>query len=463
MSGSPCSRNGRDGRLRRRSRRTSSRGSSAPGRRTDRISLRSRSTDSGRSRIPASNGKASGHRARSNLGLEARQAFRQRLDSQIGLGARQARAGDLEHQASVGRVAHLERGVIQNSKHACQAIGIVKRLGLFIEHCQLIGAVLEKLRSSARDAHHIDIAHVRHQVARQLQEIIALVYLRADKPEQRHHITLRNRMRKVGQDASCHLAQKRAGITRAHCARAENAQLLERAQGVAHTASCMTCHDTNGLVVVLETLLLAHVTKAPFDILIPDAMKIKALAARKNRFENLLGIGGAQHEDHVCGRLFEGLQQRVERRRGKHVHLVDDIDLVLATYRSEINRIDDLFTHIVDAGTTCGVELIHIRMVALGDKLTFLTGAIGHTSRGSGRAGRIGLMAEQRLGKNTSHGRLARSARAAKQIRMRQAPFGDSMLQRRDDVLLTHNGVEGQRAVFPIERFHAAPIKTNVS
>ena len=126
----------------------------------------------------------------------------------------------------------------------------------------------------------------------------------------------------------------------------------------------MTRHDCQRLVVVIETLLLAHVCQAMLNILVADAMEIETLAAREDGLQNLLRVGGAQHKDHVCRRLLERLEQRVERRRREHVDLVDDIDLVLAAHRGKVDGVDDLLAHVVHAGTACGIELVDIRVVA---------------------------------------------------------------------------------------------------
>jgi len=44
-------------------------------------------------------------------------------------------------------------------------------------------------------------------------------------------------------------------------------------------------------------------------------------------------LGRGKNEDHVCRRLLESLQKRVEGCCGKHVHLVDDEHLVASHLR----------------------------------------------------------------------------------------------------------------------------------
>lgn len=157
------------------------------------------------------------------------------------------------------------------------------------------------------------------------------------------------------------------------------------------------------------------------NILVADAMEIETLAAREDGLQNLLRVGGAQHKDHVRRRLLKRLEQRVERRRREHVDLVDDINLVLATHRGKVDGVDNFLAHIVHARAGGGIELVNIGVVALGDELAFLTGAVGHAAARTLGARRLGIAAEQRLGKNTRHGGLARAARSAEQVRVGQA------------------------------------------
>ena len=399
-----------------------------------------------------------GSRAVREPGLERIDALRERLDRELRLGSRQAGEGDLEHQARIGRVAHAECSVIEHRERPRDPVAALERGGLGLERPGIVLAPLEKRRAAPGHAHHVDIAHVRHQVARELEQVVALVDLVGDQPEEPHHVTLGDAVHELAEHRARHLAQKRARVVRAHGAVAEHAQLLERGEGVAHAAAGMARHDADGLVVELKALLLAHVAQAALDVLVADTVEIEPLAAREDRLEDLLRVGGAEHEDHMRRGLLERLEQRVERRRGEHVDLVDDVDLVLAAHRGEVHRADDLLAHVVHARAARGVELVHVRMVALGDELALLAGAVGHAARGPLLARGIGALAEQGLGEDARHGRLARAARAAEQVGMREAPLADGMLERGDDVLLPHDGVEGERAVFAVERFHGTSL-----
>ena len=329
-----------------------------------------------------------------------------------------------------------------------------KGSGLGSKRLGLLGAALKQLGTGTGNAGNIHVAHVRHQVARQLQQVVSFLDLRANKPIQLGNIAIGNGAGKLTQDLVRNLAQKRAGIVRMHGAVAKNAQLLQRGERVAHAALGMARHDGERLVVVIETLLLAHVGQAMLDILVADAVEIEALAAREDGLQNLLRVGGAQHKDHVRRRLLKRLEQRVERRRREHVDLVDDIDLVPAAHRGKVDGVDDLLAHVVHAGTACGIELVDIRVVALGDELALLASTVGQAAACTLGARRLGIATQQRLGQDARHGGLARAARSAEQVGVGQASLGDGVLERRDDMLLAHHGVEGERAILSVQRFH---------
>ena len=65
-----------------------------------------------------------------------------------------------------------------------------------------------------------------------------------------------------------------------------------------------------------------------------DEPEVVLLAARANRDRDLVAFGSREDELHVIGRLFQRLQESVERASGKHGHFVDDHDLGAVTLRS---------------------------------------------------------------------------------------------------------------------------------
>ena len=79
-----------------------------------------------------------------------------------------------------------------------------------------------------------------------------------------------------------------------------------------------------------------------------DAAQIEALAARQHRHRHLADFGGGEDELGVRRRLFQRLEQRVERRAREHVHFVEDVDLVARRHRRVADGVVDL-AHVLDA------------------------------------------------------------------------------------------------------------------
>ncbi len=65
----------------------------------------------------------------------------------------------------------------------------------------------------------------------------------------------------------------------------------------------------------------------------------------------------------MLGRLFERLQQRVERLLSEHMHLVDDVDFQ-ARLRRCIAHVVAQLADIINAAVACAVDFDHVEAVA---------------------------------------------------------------------------------------------------
>ena len=101
---------------------------------------------------------------------------------------------------------------------------------------------------------------------------------------------------------------------------------------------------------------------------VTDRGKIESLAARQHRDRNLARLGRAEDEFHVLRRLFQRLQQRVERLLGQHVHFVDDVDLEASPAGTDTD-VGPQLADFVDAAVAGTVDLQHVHIVAAGDLL----------------------------------------------------------------------------------------------
>ncbi len=93
-------------------------------------------------------------------------------------------------------------------------------------------------------------------------------------------------------------------------------------------------------------------------------MKAEVLAARANGLRNILRLRRRHHEDDVRRRLFQRLQQRIERRLGNLVRFVENVDLVAVAGRRIARRIAQ-FANLIDAAIGGRVNLDHVDRIAL--------------------------------------------------------------------------------------------------
>ena len=73
-------------------------------------------------------------------------------------------------------------------------------------------------------------------------------------------------------------------------------------------------------------------------------MKIKMLTSGNYGRGDLMYLGSCQDELDVRRRLLHSFEQRIERARREHMHLVDDIDLIPAHF----GRIHDTLAQLSD-------------------------------------------------------------------------------------------------------------------
>ena len=288
---------------------------------------------------------------------------------------------------------------------------------------------------------------MRRELARELEQITAGPHELLDLGKERRHVSARESRRRGAQNGPGNLAEEVLRSLDADVTVAKNAELLQGGQRVAHAAARVAHDELERGVVEGKALAAAHIGEVRLHLVGRDRMEVKALHAREDRGQDLLGVGRAHDEDDVLGRLLERLQQRIERRRGQHVDLVDDVDLAAAHRRGVVHAADDLVADVVHAGARRGVELSHVGVLAGGDQAALLAGAVGQA---------LALLAHEGLGKQARHGGLARAARSAKEVRVACLVLRNSAHERLDHVFLADDLLERLWAVLCVERFHAA-------
>ena len=205
---------------------------------------------------------------------------------------------------------------------------------------------------------------------------------------------------------------------------------VQNRQGIAQCTIGQTGDQFCAVGGQLQLFLPGDILHPPCDILRPDAGKIVPLAAGKNGGGHLLDLGGGQNEDDVCGRLLQRFQQRIEGRCRQHVHLVDDIHLILAG-AGGVGGLVPQVADVIHAVVGGCVHLHHIQQAAV-------VNAFADLARPAGIA--IDRMqAVDRLGKDLGAGGLAGAAHTGKQIRMAHTACGDLVFQGGHDGTLTHH------------------------
>ena len=334
------------------------------------------------------NGRGSHDRGAGQLALQGFHTLGQSLQRHIGIGAHHARQRDLEGKPRVRGRLQLAGHIPQNAQKPRKTVDAEQRQLLDQFAPRRLGHVEHHLRP--RHGHDVHVAHVLGQIRHELGHVGAGFHVLGHPAEARRRIAGAYRPHNVGQIRGVHSSQHPLGHFHGHRAVAEGDELLQRGERVAHAALGPVRDELERLPLELHVLGGANGAQPRHHGLGGDAAEIEALAARVNGLGHLLRIGGGQDEHHVARRLLQRLQKRVEGGRREHVHLVDDVYLVAPARRRELHAPDDLLADVLHAGAARGIQLVDVGVLAVGDHLAIVAGAVG--------LGRRPVLAQQRLG-----------------------------------------------------------------
>jgi hypothetical protein len=118
--------------------------------------------------------------------------------------------------------------------------------------------------------------------------------------------------------------------------------LVEDGLRVPYGPGCGPCNPEQGFRVRLHGEVLQDPLEEGDDKGHRHPLEHELLAAWPYGSRHLVYLGGSKNEYDVVRRLLEGLEKRIERFRGEHVHLVDDIDLVPGRRRGKAYILTDL-------------------------------------------------------------------------------------------------------------------------
>ena len=106
--------------------------------------------------------------------------------------------------------------------------------------------------------------------------------------------------------------------------------LVEDGEGVTHTPVGFLCNDVQGFRFDFDVLLAGYVLQVFHRIVDRDAAEVVNLASAQDGGKNFMFLSGGQNENGMLWRFFQCLQKSIESGGRQHVHLIDDVHLVLA-------------------------------------------------------------------------------------------------------------------------------------
>ena len=220
---------------------------------------------------------------------------------------------------------------------------------------------------------------------------------------------------------------------RGHLVSGKGIRLVEVGETVTHGTVGFFGKDVEGFVGGLDAFLFANVAEAAADLVYGQALEVKTLHSAENGLWDLVDFCRRKDENHVGGRFFERLEERVEGACRKHVDFVDDENLVLA----DDGRVLHAFNHIanvIDARIGCSVDFVNVHRVAAGNILA----AIALTAR----VQRVRALAVERTGENSGAGGFAHTTGAGKKECMMKTTALDGVLKSLGDMFLTDHIAE---------------------
>src|SRR5690606_2020531 len=163
------------------------------------------------------------------------------------------------------------------------------------------------------------------------------------------------------------------------------------------------------------------------NILDLDPVKIKDLAAGKDCGDYLVLLRGRQDKNRVLRRFLERFQQGITSLNGKHVDLIDDIDLIISLLWS-IPYLIDQCTEIIYRVVGRCIEFVDIEGTV---GIKCLAGIAGIT--GFGICSKV--FAIDGFGENSGTGCLPNPSRATKKKGLGKVVVFDCILQGGGDML----------------------------
>ena len=134
---------------------------------------------------------------------------------------------------------------------------------------------------------------------------------------------------------------------------------IQDRQCITHGAIGQAADQLGGVMVQLNVFLPGHIFQPTGNFIRRNALEVIALAAAEDSSRNLLHFRCGKDKDHMLRRFLHGFQQGIERRGRQHVHLVDDIYLILTNLRRDAYLLHQL-ANVIYRVVGSSIEFVNI-------------------------------------------------------------------------------------------------------
>jgi len=186
-------------------------------------------------------------------------------------------------------------------------------------------------------------------------------------------------------------------------------RLVEQRQAITQAAIGGTRQQLDTGILIAELLGVQDMPHLASDLFLAEPFEVELKTAREHRHRQFLRVGGGEQKLDVCRRFFQGLEQRIERRLGQHVYLIDQVHLY-PTSAGHVLRIVDQLAHVINAGIAGSIDFQQIHEAAGID----IHACAAFATRLSASA----ALAVQAFGKNAGDGSFADATGTGEQKRV---------------------------------------------
>ena len=222
--------------------------------------------------------------------------------------------------------------------------------------------VEQHFRRTARRRHHA-VAEIAEKLLQELPHVDPLPQRGIQFGQGRRNVAAGQVADQLSEESVVRGPQHGMHVGQGNPAGREGQQLIQERLAVAHRAGGAAGQHLQGLRLRLtfSASTTCRSRSAIAAVEIPG--EIEPLAPRQDRDGDLGRLGRAEDELHVLRRLFQGLQQGVERLAGEHVDFVDNVNLEARPAGPHVDVLPQL-ADLVDAAVAGPVDLQYVHVFA---------------------------------------------------------------------------------------------------